>query len=92
MKIDGSGRIVSPATSKVSRAGSNGSAANFSHLVEGSGEAAPASHVVAPPALTGIDALLGLQEIDDVTDRRARAKKRAGPACWISWTTSATAC
>ena len=77
MKIDGSGRIVSPATSKVSRAGGNGSAANFSHLVAGSGEAAPARHVVAPQALPGIDARLGLQEIADVTDRRARAKKRA---------------
>ena len=77
MKIDGSGRIVSPATSKVSRAGANGSGTNFSHLVESGAEAAPANRVVAPQALTGIDALLGLQEIDDVTDRRARAKKRA---------------
>ncbi len=32
---------------------------------------------VAPQALSGIDALLGLQEVDDVTERKARAKKRA---------------
>ena len=77
MKIDGSGRIVPSTPAKVSRTGGSGSGQTFSTMVEGSGEAASAAPVAAPQALTGIDALLGLQEVDDVTERKARAKKRA---------------
>jgi hypothetical protein len=77
MKIDGSGRIVPASPPKVSRTGSSGGGSDFSHLVETGTEAAPVSAPVAPQALSGIDALLGLQEVDDVTERKARAKKRA---------------
>jgi hypothetical protein len=77
MKIDGTGRVVPSSTSKISKTGSSPSSADFSKMVEGESETSAASSVTGAQALTGVNPLLGLQEIDDVTERRAKAKKRA---------------
>jgi hypothetical protein len=78
MKIDGSGRIVPASPAKVARTGSGGTGQSFSNMVEGASESAPVAAPTSAQALSGIDALLGLQEVDDATERKARAKKRAG--------------
>ena len=74
MKIDGTGRIVGTGPIKTVRGG--GSGGDFNKLVETEGAGAPAA-VTGTSPLSGIESLLSLQEVDEVTERRTRAKKRA---------------
>ena len=75
MKVEGSGRINTSAPAKVSGGTSKG--AEFSRMVESQSGPAAASAVESAAPLSSVSALLGLQEVDDVTERRSRAKKRA---------------
>ncbi len=75
MKVEGPGRINTAAPTKVSGGGTKG--ADFSRLVESQSGPAPASAAQSAAPLSSVGALLGLQEVDDVTDRRSRARSRA---------------
>ena len=75
MKVEGPGRINTAAPTKVAGGAAKGT--DFAKLVEGSPEAAAAASVESAAPLTSVSALIGLQEVDDATEKRSRAKKRA---------------
>lgn len=74
MNVDGVGKIRSTTTPKVG-AKQGGGSGDFSRLID-SDKVGP-SEVSGVQAPAAIDALLALQEVDDATERRAKAKKRA---------------
>jgi hypothetical protein len=76
MKVEGPGRINTPSgAAKVGKPGAK--PGEFSKLVEGAGESDVAAGVESTAPLSSVNALLGLQEVDDATERRGRARKRA---------------
>ena len=79
MSIDGVGKIGPATTTKIGKTGATGakSGADFSRLVENGGEAAATGEISAAQGVTSIDSLLALQEVDEVGERRTKAKKRA---------------
>jgi hypothetical protein len=76
MKISDSSPIRSQSLRRLSR-GSNGASTGFAnHLSEDSTPAA--TPLAGPASLSGVDALLSLQEVEDSTTGRSKGLKRAG--------------
>lgn len=75
MKIDGPGHLRS--SNSVRRGGrvDGGSSGAFARQI--GGDSTPTSNVNSAAPLTGVDALLALQEVDDATARASRGKARA---------------
>lgn len=73
MRIDGTGRIITPARSG-SAAPARGGASTF--RLDGGQPAPSANQPAATMAAAGIDALLALQAVDDATSGRRKAIRR----------------
>ncbi len=76
MSIDGVGKIRPTTTTKIGKTGAK-TGADFSRLVENGSEAAATGEVSATQSVGSIDSLLALQELDEIGERRTKAKKRA---------------
>jgi hypothetical protein len=76
MSIDGVGKIRSTPAAKTGKTSSKGGA-DFSRMVENETETAASGEVSAAQGVSSIDSLLALQEVDEVGERRTKAKKRA---------------
>ena len=76
MRIQGTNRIGS--TKPVRRAGSGGTDNSQSFAVDSGASAKDAAAIGAPARLTAVDSLLALQEVDDGTQGKKKAVKRAG--------------
>ena len=78
MNIDGVGKTrPGSIPGKVTGKTGNTSDAAFAAMVSGEEEAPAAATVKSAAPLSSVDALLSLQEVDDVTERKSKAKKRA---------------
>ncbi len=77
MNIDGVGKVRPGALGKVNAKTGTTSDAGFAAMVSGEEETPAAATVKSAAPLSSVDALLSLQEVDDVTERKSRAKKRA---------------
>ena len=76
MAIDGVGKIGAPATSKVGSKTGTAKPGEFARMVDGDSEVSSASEVSEAQAVTSINPLFALQEVDGATERRAKAKQR----------------
>ena len=74
IKIEGPGTVRGSAVKRTGK-GSVGAAGSFSKMVTEDTAAAPG--VNAATSVYSVDALLGLQEVDDATARAAKGRKRA---------------
>lgn len=74
MKIDGPGQIRSNSVRRTGKTEGSSSGAFAKAL---SGETAQSGNVNSAGPLTGVDALLALQEVDDATARASKGKARA---------------
>ena len=76
MRIQGTNRIGS--SKSVRRSSGGGTDSNQSFAVESGASSRDAAAVGAPASLTAVDGLLALQEVDDCTQGKKKAVKRAG--------------
>jgi hypothetical protein len=76
MSIDGVGKIRSTTTAKTGKTSSKGGA-DFSRLVESETETAASSEISVAQSVASVNSLLALQEVDEVGERRTKARKRA---------------
>lgn len=75
MRIQGTNRAGS--TKSVRRSGSQNSGSGKAFSVESTGQSKDAAAISAPVSLTAVDSLLALQEVDDGTQAKKKAVKRA---------------
>lgn len=76
-KVEGPGGVRGPSqVRKAGKASASGSS-NFSQHIHEEGAAA-ASGVSGLSSVTSVSALIGLQEVEDATERAAKGKKRGG--------------
>jgi hypothetical protein len=77
MNVDGVGKIRPGVPGKIGAKTNGTTDARFAGMVN-TGEEAPAAASVSTTApLSSVDSLLSLQEVDDVSERKSRARKRA---------------
>ena len=77
MNLDGVGKIRPGVPGKVGAKTGSSSDAGFAKMVSGESETPAASSVKSAAPVSSVDALLSLQEVDDVTERKTKARKRA---------------